>query len=300
MNKFYSILGTSDISILLFGVEYLVDNIGTKNRKRFATYLPSWVGIIFTHMLQIWTYDLAPVNERSNYIIDETNALRIKYRSVCAKILKNVKAVFPSRHRRSLSLCSTYQQHQRIKVWDKNTFGNNSIILRSDKPIDVAQQNSFSSAQIYPASSSRRSISASELETSSIRNNKCSLTYVVSPSPGYVNFDGLSYVEVYWLTPTHRLPLHMVDKEWTCGSSKVSLLPSVDDSNRIGYLSLTDGTCANIIILTELAYTTCFQELTVMPVVRKEKSHYKSIGVCFLHKCVDYASMESFQEFTIQ
>ena len=299
MNIFYRMLGTIDISILLFGVDYVIDNIGMKDRKTFASYLPSWVGIVFTHIPQIAMNDLAPLNACSNYIIDETNAIRIKCRSVGAKILKNVKAALPSRHRRPSSLSSTYE-HQKIKIWDENSFSNNTIILRSDKLIDVAQQNLFSSTQIYPTSSSRRSISAPELETNSIRNSKPLLTFVVSPSPRYIHFDDLSYVGFYGLTPTHRLPLNMVDKERIHGSSKVSLLPSVDDSNHVGYLSLTDDTCTDIIILTELAYSTCFQELIVMPVVRKERCHYKSIGVCFLHKCVDYTSMEAFQEFIIR
>ncbi|KAG2223710.1 hypothetical protein INT45_007288 [Circinella minor] len=302
MNKFYSILCTIDIRVLLFGVDYVIDNIGMAKRKMFATFLPSWVGMPYTHTPQLAMYDLAPINPSPNYIIDETNAIRTRCRSVCAKILKNVNADIPRRRVRDRqSLTSPFQRPQKMKVWDESHSADNSIILRSNKYIDLVQQRSFSSTQqTHTTPLPQRSASAPELQTNSTQRNRSLLTFVVSPKLGYVNFDNLSYPGLYGLTPTHRLPLNMIAKERIRGSSKVSLLPSVNDSNHVGYLSLTDDTCANIIILTELAYTTCFQELLVMPVVRKEEDHFKSIGVCFLHKCVDYASMESLREFTIR
>ncbi|KAI7848053.1 hypothetical protein BDC45DRAFT_541375 [Circinella umbellata] len=302
MNKFYSILCTIDIGVLLFGVDYIIDNIGMAKRKMFATFLPSWVGIPHTHIPQLTMYDLAPINPSPNYIVDETNTIRTRCRSVRAKILKDVNANIPGRRLRNRqSLTSPFQRPQKIQIWDESHSADNTIILRSNKHIDVMQQHFFSPTQTHTTSHPhKRSVSAPELRTNFIERNKSLLTFVVSPRLGYVNFDNLSYPGLYGLTPTHRLPLNMISKERIRGSSKVSLLSSVDDSKHVGYLSLTDDTCTDIIILTELAYTTCFQELLIMPVVRKEKDHFKSIGVCFLHKCVDYASMESIREFAIQ
>ncbi|KAI9258027.1 hypothetical protein BDA99DRAFT_583621 [Phascolomyces articulosus] len=295
MLQFYKALVLMDIRLLLFGVDYTNDLIAMEIRKRLNVEMPSWVGMLHTHILQIVENDMEPINPPPKYTVNNLMSIQITSRFIKAKLVKPPAKEFPNRrcsepqHSKPAFHQGYYKAHDTfISSNINNDLDDNSntynYYRRSSMPSSTQQVDPLLSTR-YP--------------TTTTKPNE--LIFIHSQKRDEINFKNRSFPGYYSLRPTHRLPLNMVrNAQIISNSNNIPLPKPLEDGTNAGYLSLTDDNCASIIILSELAYTTCFPELIVMPVIAKEEENYKSIGICFLHKCVDYPSVEKTQEFIIE
>ncbi|KAI9258029.1 heterokaryon incompatibility protein-domain-containing protein [Phascolomyces articulosus] len=313
MNQFYRALAKCDIRIMLFGVNYKMDNFGMKFREKYATGLPSWVGMTNTHLLQLSLYDLLPLVQTSpssssllpfEYSVnDESYALRIKCRYIPGTtLLPNKKqqlqqtsqAVNQGRNKSENHTCT-------------NTNNNNNNKYKGSRKCKRKQPLPYiPSLPIYSSSMIPKPLSnetAINKETTPF-----SLPFSVVPEPPVDDdsFESLSYPGYYGIKVTHELLRSRVE-DWIPKNIALSL-----DNDNIGYLSLTDSSCTDFIILSELAFTTIFPDLVVMPIVTKkglskegmhgDYYYYNNIGVCFMHKflCESLNDLDMKQQFVIQ
>ncbi|KAI9258097.1 hypothetical protein BDA99DRAFT_111681 [Phascolomyces articulosus] len=238
-------------------------------RDQYAAELPSWVGMKATHMPQLALDDLSPVSSTpfNNYRTYD-HSLVLKCRCVSVSLLKDL------------------QEGGAVGLYPQSE--------------TIGQQHYFSSSTY---SQQQQPITAT--------NSRSSLKFVPAPnqkpiSPLDNSFKNLSYSGYYGLRVTHRLPVRLIKTRSCCSSH----IPLPDNDIYAGYMSLTaedlddqqdeNSTSTTLTILSELAFTTVFSDLVVMPVVLKKGQHYKSIGVCFMHKCIDLENLGIVEEFEIQ
>ncbi|KAG2224745.1 hypothetical protein INT45_009060 [Circinella minor] len=109
-----------------------------------------------------------------------------------------------------------------------------------------------------------------------IDSSKKSITFTATETEETTSTHHASIGEYHQIKATHILPVERADKYWTT-SGLQSSSPQVIG----GYLSLTEN-CTDCEILEDIQFEIYRDSIAMPVVVKKDKKHYKAIGICVL------------------